>query len=206
MPWSRLFGPGRPVALTKQVAAWSPMSFRRNSADSLPAVNRGRMAPQKPGREMEGKSLRGVQKGHSGRTPFQTAASKTSRNHASCAWRASATPLQQRQRLLHREQHALHVDLEDRVVELLGDRAQGRQLRDAGIGEDDVEPALLPLDLCEEAIEVAEVRHVSLDAGHIASDLLNRAAIRSSALERLRSSSVRQSQPAASASRRPITR
>jgi hypothetical protein len=63
MPWSRLFGPGRSVALTKQVAAWSPMSFRRNSAGSLPAVNHGRMAPQKSGREMEGKSLGGVQKG-----------------------------------------------------------------------------------------------------------------------------------------------
>src|SRR5262249_8834559 len=81
---------------------------------------------------------------------------------------------QQRQRLLHREQHALHVDVEDRVVELLSDRAQGRQLRDAGIGEDNVEPALLPLDPGEEAIEVAEVRHVSLDAGHIASDLRDR--------------------------------
>src|SRR6266403_2520541 len=81
---------------------------------------------------------------------------------------------QQRQRLLHREKHALHVDVEDPVVQLLGDRAQGRKHRDAGIGEDNVEPALLPLDLCEEAIEVAEVRHVSLDAGHIASDLLDR--------------------------------
>src|SRR5262245_35288492 len=68
----------------------------------------------------------------------------------------------------------LHVDAEDRVVQLLGDRAQGRKLHDAGIGEDKVEPALLPRDLCEEAIEVAEVRHVSLDAGHIASDLLDR--------------------------------
>ena len=55
-----LNGYGRSAALTKQVAAWSPMSFRRNSADSLPAVNHGRMAPQKPGRETEGKSLRGV--------------------------------------------------------------------------------------------------------------------------------------------------
>src|SRR5262249_47474592 len=72
------------------------------------------------------------------------------------------------------EKHALHVDVEDRVVELLGDRAQGRQLRDAGVGEDDVEPALLPLDLGEEAIKVVEVRHVSLDAGHIASDLRDR--------------------------------
>src|SRR5215468_3115779 len=35
---------------------------------------------------------------------------------------------QQRQRLLHREKQAFHVDVEDRVVELLGDRAQGASL------------------------------------------------------------------------------
>src|SRR5262249_32880424 len=60
------------------------------------------------------------------------------------------------------------------VLTRLGDRAQGRKPRDAGIGEDDVEPALLPLDLREEAIEAAEVRHVPLDAGPIASDLPDR--------------------------------
>jgi hypothetical protein len=33
--------------------------------------------------------------------------------------------------------------------------------------------AFLPLDLREEAIQIAEVRHVSLYAGHISSDLLD---------------------------------
>src|SRR5262245_11448673 len=37
-----------------------------------------------------------------------------------------------------------------------------------------VEPALLALDLCEQAIEIAEIRHVSLHAGDIAPDVLNR--------------------------------
>src|SRR5437879_3391433 len=69
----------------------------------------------------------------------------------------------QRKRLLHREQEALHVDVEDRVVVLLGDLA-----------EDNVEPALLLLDLGEEAIEIAKVRHVALDAGNVASDFLDR--------------------------------
>ena len=36
------------------------------------------------------------------------------------------------------------------------------------------ELALLPLNLCEEAIKIAEVRHVSLYAGYISSDLLYR--------------------------------
>src|SRR5215468_1111580 len=81
---------------------------------------------------------------------------------------------QQRQRLLHREKQAFHVYVEERVVELLGDRAQGRKLRDTGISEDDVEPALLALNLGEQAIEIVKVRHVSLDAGHISPDLLHR--------------------------------
>jgi hypothetical protein len=80
----------------------------------------------------------------------------------------------QRQCLLHSEEEAFHVDVEDRVVVLLGDRAEGCKLRPAGIREHDIELALLPPDLCEDAIEIAEVRHVALDAGDIASDLLYR--------------------------------
>src|SRR5262249_184650 len=85
-----------------------------------------------------------------------------------------STVPEQWQRLLHREKHALHVDVEDRVVELLGDRAQGCKFRDAGIGEGVVGPPFLPFDLCEEAIEAAELRPVSLDANHISPDLLHR--------------------------------
>src|SRR5262249_30689406 len=81
---------------------------------------------------------------------------------------------QERQRLLYREQEAFHVDVEDRVVELLGDRAQGRIPRDAGVGEDDVKPALLALDLGEQAVHVVEVRNVATDGGDLASDLLDR--------------------------------
>src|ERR1700684_2534814 len=63
------------------------------------------------------------------------------------------------------------MDVEDRVVEFLGDRAEGGILCGTGIREHDIEPALFLLDLREEAIEIAKVRHVSSYAGHISSDL-----------------------------------
>src|SRR6267378_5845944 len=59
---------------------------------------------------------------------------------------------QERKRLLHREQEALHIDVEERVVILRSYLAQGGDRRDAGIRKHNIEPALLPLDLCEQAI------------------------------------------------------
>src|SRR5262249_3208062 len=81
---------------------------------------------------------------------------------------------QQRKCLLHREKQAPHMDVEERIIVLLSYLAQRGKLRNTGIREHDLELALLPLDLSEETIKIAEVRHVSLDAGHIASDLLDR--------------------------------
>jgi hypothetical protein len=43
--------------------------------------------------------------------------------------------------------------------------------RNAGIREDDIEPVILAVDQREEAIQIAKIRHVSLYAGHICSDL-----------------------------------
>src|SRR5207245_6331672 len=77
-------------------------------------------------------------------------------------------------RLLYREQETLHIDIEDVVIVLLGDLAQRGILRDTGIREHDVKPALLPLDLREETIEIGKVRHVSLDPGDVSIDLLHR--------------------------------
>jgi len=48
---------------------------------------------------------------------------------------------------------------------IFSDLAQGGELGAAGIGEHDVELALFALDLSEEAIEIGEVRDVSLYAG-----------------------------------------
>src|SRR5262249_40171429 len=84
------------------------------------------------------------------------------------------TVRQQRQRLLHREQQAFHIDVEDRVVVLLRYLAQGGIFRNTSIREHNIERALLPLDLCVEAIQIAKVRYVSLDASHISPDLLYR--------------------------------
>src|SRR5207245_8705696 len=61
---------------------------------------------------------------------------------------------QQRQRLLHGEQDAPYVDVEDRVVELFTDRPQGAIPRNAGIREHDDDPALPPLYLRKQATEL----------------------------------------------------
>src|SRR5262245_43742512 len=81
---------------------------------------------------------------------------------------------QKRKCLLHREKQASHMDVEERIVVHLSYLAQRGKLRNTGIREHDIELALLPLDLSEETIKIAQVRHVSLDAGHISSDLLDR--------------------------------
>src|SRR5258707_436198 len=43
--------------------------------------------------------------------------------------------------------------------------------REAGICEHDIELALVPLDLREQAIKIVELRHVAFYGGHIFSDL-----------------------------------
>src|SRR5712691_3357178 len=53
-------------------------------------------------------------------------------------------------------------------------RAQGGIFRSTGIREHDIELALPPLDLPEQAVKIAELRDVSLHAGNIASDFLHR--------------------------------
>src|SRR5262249_16815828 len=81
---------------------------------------------------------------------------------------------QQRKRLLHREQEAFDVDVEDRVVEVLSYRAERGVPRNTGVREHDIKLALLPLDLGEEAIEIGKVRNVALYTGYVSSDLLYR--------------------------------
>src|SRR5262249_44714383 len=69
---------------------------------------------------------------------------------------------------------AFHVDVEYLLVKIFCYLAKAGILRHAGIGEHDVEPAFLVLDLREQAIEVVEVRHVSLKTGCISADLVDR--------------------------------
>src|SRR4029077_14972911 len=80
---------------------------------------------------------------------------------------------QQRKRLLHGEKQSLHVGIEDRIEELLGDRAEPRIFRHAGIREHNIELALLTLDLRKQAIQIVELRHVALHSGYVLADLLD---------------------------------
>lgn len=57
---------------------------------------------------------------------------------------------------------------------LLGDLAERGILCNTGIREHDIELAFLPLDLREEAIQIAKIRHVSLYPGDISPDFLYR--------------------------------
>src|SRR6266581_4622994 len=72
--------------------------------------------------------------------------------------------------LRYGEEHTFHVDVEDRVKELLGDRSKRGKLRNSGIREHNIDLALLPLDLCEKAIKIVELRHVALYAADIFPD------------------------------------
>jgi len=67
----------------------------------------------------------------------------------------------------HREKTPFHVAVEQRVVVLLGNAVSGANFALAGIWRNDIELALLALDLGEQPIEIAEVRHVSSYAGDI---------------------------------------
>src|SRR5882757_1591286 len=57
---------------------------------------------------------------------------------------------------------------------LLGYLAQGCELRETCIRENNVEPAFLSFDLCEEAIQIVQIRYVSLYSGDVLPDLLDR--------------------------------
>jgi hypothetical protein len=66
-----------------------------------------------------------------------------------------------------------YIDVEGQVIELLGYLAEGSILRHTGIGEYDIELTLLARDLCEQAIKIAKVRHVSSHAGYISTATAN---------------------------------
>src|SRR5262249_43062302 len=63
---------------------------------------------------------------------------------------------------------------EDLVEVLLGDRPEWTQRRDAGVGEQYVQVALLLLHRGEQLVEVREVRDVAPHAGDVPADLPDR--------------------------------
>src|SRR5262249_42673109 len=81
---------------------------------------------------------------------------------------------QQRECLLDRKKHPLHVRIEDRIENLLGDGAQGAVPRNARIRKDDIEFALVSVDLSKQAIKIIEFRNVSLYSGDISADFAYR--------------------------------
>ena len=77
---------------------------------------------------------------------------------------------QQRQRLLHGEQHTLHFPAERTVILLFGD-APERQVRSAaGIGEQDVDPAGVGFHLRVQPIQVGHFRGVGQYACRVPAD------------------------------------
>ncbi len=68
---------------------------------------------------------------------------------------------------MHGEEGALDVEVDDLVVMLLGDFADGGKLAVTGAGEEDVDMAFLALDGLEKIVEVLEVGGVAGDAGDV---------------------------------------
>src|SRR5882724_9571630 len=63
----------------------------------------------------------------------------------------------QRKSLLHREQDALDVDVEGGVEMLFGDGAEGDEIAEAGVGEDEVEASLVVADLRVDPVKVGKL-------------------------------------------------
>src|SRR5262245_52671223 len=81
---------------------------------------------------------------------------------------------EERQRLLHGEEQSLDVDGEELVEVLLADRPERGQRQEAGVGEQHVEAALLPLHGREQPVQVRQVCDVAPHAGDVLADLPDR--------------------------------
>ena len=80
----------------------------------------------------------------------------------------------ERQCALNREERALDVDIELLVEMFLLNLSQRSELTDAGIGEEDVEFALLLADGLINLVDIPQARDISLDTGCRLADLANR--------------------------------
>src|SRR5262249_9324311 len=77
---------------------------------------------------------------------------------------------EERERFLDREERALDVDVELTVEVLFGDGSEDCRGGDTGVGEQDVEAALLLPDDREEPIEIGEVGDVAPDPFYVPFD------------------------------------
>src|ERR1700675_1668167 len=79
-----------------------------------------------------------------------------------------------RQCLLHCKEHALEKSVAEFVEQLLGEHVHGRKLRDAGIGDENVNLAEPLCGLLEEAPNIGELTDVPLNRKHVAPQALDR--------------------------------
>jgi hypothetical protein len=71
---------------------------------------------------------------------------------------------------LHCEEESAQIHVENLVVVLLGDVADRCKFAKSRVCKHNVDSSLLPLDLRIEPVQVAKVRDITLDCGHISSD------------------------------------
>src|SRR6202008_4063410 len=71
------------------------------------------------------------------------------------------------EKLLDGEEGAFDVDVEDKVELLFSDLAEGDKFTDAGVGEDDVDAAVLLRYVIMELVEVGEFGDVAHDSFHV---------------------------------------
>src|SRR5260370_909683 len=84
-----------------------------------------------------------------------------------------AAIIQERQTLLHREECALYIDVEQLVKMFFGGFTEGNKFTNAGVGENNIDSPLHLTDCLVETIQVGQFSDVSLNANHVASDCLH---------------------------------
>src|SRR5258708_11004279 len=78
--------------------------------------------------------------------------------------------IQERQPLLHREECALYIDVEQLVKMFFGGFTEGNKFPNAGVGENDIDSPLRLTDRLVKTIQVGQFGDVSLNARHVAAD------------------------------------
>src|ERR1700737_477165 len=81
-----------------------------------------------------------------------------------------AAIIQERQTLLHGEQCALYIDVEQPVEMLFGDFTEGNKFTNAGVGENNIDSPLHHTDCLVETIQVGQFCDAPLNARHVAAD------------------------------------
>src|ERR1700730_18644181 len=81
-----------------------------------------------------------------------------------------ATIIKERQTLLHREQCALYIDVEQPVKMLFGDFTEGNKFTNAGVGENNIDSPLQLADCLVETIQVGQCCDGPLNARRVAAD------------------------------------